>query len=272
MSPLQWKGYVTAIASLTCSLVLAAGLLAAQTSTQSPSTAAERAAARRAAAQAAAAKRAAARTGSARATTRAAGRPTANSSTSPAQTAPAASQLTSSGAPSGTVPSRTQPGAATSGNSPRSATSGSYTSGLGTFLAGQWTLTAYGCYRSGARLFCDFDLSSRNNSQANANLYYPVKLVDDGGRMTARHTAFYLGTDGSQLSNVFVSSGSPVRMIMEYDNVPQSDSSVSLVFRTDRIEGVPVTAANSGPSAGTIPARGAATSQGQAAGAEPKAH
>ena len=268
MSPLHWKTHLTAIASLTCSLVLTAGFLAAQTSTQTESTPAERAAARKAAVKAAAEKRAAARSGSARAASTAADSRTAKSKTSPAA---AASPLTTNAVPTGTVPPRTPPSAAT-GVSPGSATSGSpsYASGLGTFLAGVWTLTAYGCYRSGTRLFCDFDLSGRNNGRANASLYSLVKLVDDGGRMTLRHNAFYLGTDGSQLSTVFVSPGSPVRMIMEYDDIPQSDTSVSLVFRTDRIPSVPVTAVNSSQPAGTIPARGAATSQGTPTGAEPK--
>lgn len=44
--------------------------------------------------------------------------------------------------------------------------------GVGSFLwPGGWTQTAYGCFRSGTRLFCDFDTTNQNNLQADASIW-----------------------------------------------------------------------------------------------------
>jgi hypothetical protein len=136
--------------------------------------------------------------------------------------------------------------------------------GLGNFLWGPWSLTAYGCFRTGTRIFCDFDAGSTNNVQAGANLWSGVNLVDDGGKVTSRHNAFFLANDGTQMNNAYFSPGSPVRMIMEYDDVAQNYTSVSLVVGADRIRGVPVTPADPSQPAGTIPGRGTASASGQA--------
>ena len=136
--------------------------------------------------------------------------------------------------------------------------------GLGNFLWGPWSLTAYGCFRTGTRIFCDFDAGSTNNVQAGANLWGGVNLVDDGGKVTGRHNAFFLANDGTQMTSAYISPGSPVRMIMEYDDVAQNYTSVSLVVGADRIRGVPVTPADPSQPAGTIPGRGTAAASGQA--------
>jgi hypothetical protein len=132
---------------------------------------------------------------------------------------------------------------------------------LGTFLYGDMTLTVYGCYRSGTRVLCDFDYTKQNSQQLNAPWpFQSVNVVDDGGMVTGIHNAFFMGTDGTQFQTAFVST-TPVRMLMEYDNVNQNYSSVALVYGTNRIQGVPITQADPSQPAGTIPGRGAAATQ-----------
>src|SRR5271165_40954 len=138
--------------------------------------------------------------------------------------------------------------------------------GLGTFLFGDWTLIAYGCFRTGTRAFCDFDATKQRAVQARANtMWIGVRLVDDGGKVTARHNAFFVGEDGSQFPTAYVSTN-PVRMIMEFDNVSPNFNSVSLVQRSSRIQNVPITPADGNQPAGSIPARPGA---GQPAGSRP---
>jgi hypothetical protein len=143
-----------------------------------------------------------------------------------------------------------------------------YASGLGTLTGwgGYWTgvtLTVYPCFRAdNQRVFCDFDVSSPNNGTIGAGAY-GVSVVDDGGKITGAHSAFFVAGDGSQMPNAYVSPGRPVRLVVEYDNISQN--SISLVQGGNRIQNVPVTPANPNLPRGTIPARGgAAAQQGQA--------
>jgi hypothetical protein len=130
--------------------------------------------------------------------------------------------------------------------------------GLGTFLFGDATLTVYGCFRTGTRVLCDFDLSKRRNAQLNAPwVWRSVELIDDGGKVTRIHTGFFVGQDGSQFPTAYVGSD-PVRMIMEYDDVAANFTSVALVSGRNRIQGVPITAGDASQPAGSIPRRGAA--------------
>ena len=133
--------------------------------------------------------------------------------------------------------------------------------GVGTFLwPGGWTLTAYGCFRTGTRLFCDFDTTNQNNLQANSNIwsgYGGVNLVDDGGKITQRHNAFFVGDDGSQFTTAYISP-QPVRFIIEYDDVDPRYTSISLVLVNNRIQGVPITVIDPSQPAGTMPARASA--------------
>jgi len=144
--------------------------------------------------------------------------------------------------------------------------------GVGTILwPGGWTLTSYGCFRTDTRLFCDFDTSNNTgNVQANAAYIWAgaggVNLVDDGGKITVRHNAFFVGTDGSQFQTAYISQ-QPVRFVIEYDDVNPSFTSVSLVLANQRIQGVPVRAIDPNQQAGTIPARVAAPGQAGTAGA-----
>jgi hypothetical protein len=133
---------------------------------------------------------------------------------------------------------------------------------VGTFIAGPWTLTAYGCYRTGTRLFCDFDVINQNNQQVASNIWYTVNLVDDGGKITSRHNAFFVGDDGSQFATAYITP-KPVRFVMEYDDVDQRYTSVSLVNGGNRIQGVPIAVMDATQPAGTVPTRPAPGAQAQ---------
>jgi hypothetical protein len=136
--------------------------------------------------------------------------------------------------------------------------------GVGTFQFRDFILTAYGCFRTGTRALCDFDATKQNSVQFNAEkLWYAVVLVDDGGRVTKRHTAYFVGDDGSQFPTAFLSTN-PVRLIMEYDDVSPQFTSVSLVNGRDRIQSVPVTALDASQPAAANATRGAAQGARQA--------
>jgi len=142
--------------------------------------------------------------------------------------------------------------------------------GVGTFLwPGGWTLTAYGCFRTGTRLFCDFDTTNQNNLPANTSIWAGaggVNLVDDGGKITLRHNAFFVGEDGSQFQTAYISP-QPVRFMIEYDDVDPRYTSISLVFVRDRIQGVPITPIDPSQPAGRMPARAFASAP--ASGTQP---
>ena len=135
--------------------------------------------------------------------------------------------------------------------------------GLGTFRGGDFTLTAYGCYRTDTRILCDFDLTKQTNAQMNVSPFYTVAVVDDGGKITSRHDAYYLGTDGTHMTAAFLSM-TPTRYVMEYDNVGTQFTSVALINGTDQIQGVPIAAVSASQPAGTIPNRGGAPAAGTA--------
>jgi hypothetical protein len=141
------------------------------------------------------------------------------------------------------------------------------TQGLGTFLWSDATLTVYACYRTVTRVLCDFDLSKQNNTQVNAPwVYGGVNMVDDGGKITGIHTAFFMGQDGSQFPTAYVTT-TAVRMLMEYDNVGQNYTSVALVFGANRIQGVPIVTVDPSQPAGSVPVRGAASTSAPGAAA-----
>jgi hypothetical protein len=122
-------------------------------------------------------------------------------------------------------------------------------------MAGGQTLTAYGCFRVGTRALCDYDLGLNANMQVNAAQALPVALVGDGGMMQGRHNAFFVGSDGSQFPTAYASPDTKLRLIMEYENVPQTFTNVSLVWANQRIPGVAMGAADANAPAGTIPQR-----------------
>lgn len=129
--------------------------------------------------------------------------------------------------------------------------------GVGSFVYAGWTLAAYGCFRTGTRLFCDFDTSYTSNLQAATNIWGPVNLVDDGGKITLRHNAFFVGDDGSQFQVAYLTANKPARFIIEYDDVNARYTTISLVCGRDQIQAVPITIMDQNTPAGTMPARAA---------------
>jgi hypothetical protein len=125
------------------------------------------------------------------------------------------------------------------------------TQGLGTFKGADYTLTAYGCTRIDTRVLCDFDIIKQNNQQVGLGPFANVEMVDDGGKVTARHDAYYMAADGTHLTAAFLST-TPVRYVMEYDDVAPQFNRVALVFGSDKLGGVPITAAGGTQPAGTM--------------------
>jgi len=129
--------------------------------------------------------------------------------------------------------------------------------GVGSFLWADWTAVVYGCWRTGTRVLCDFDTSKTNPQQANANqLWGNLNLVDDGGRVSQRHNEFFMGDDGSQFQTGYISQ-TPVRTLMEYDDVSPNINHATLVLANQRVQNVPISNVDPSQPAGSIPARGA---------------
>lgn len=138
--------------------------------------------------------------------------------------------------------------------------------GIGSFLWGDWTGVVYGCWRTGTRVVCDFDTSKQNPTQAVANnLWNGLNLVDDGGKVSGRHNEFFMGDDGSQFQNGYMSQ-TPVRTLIEYDDVNPNITHATLILANQRVQNVPITNVDANQPAGTIPARGAGQAPAAAAG------
>jgi hypothetical protein len=146
--------------------------------------------------------------------------------------------------------------------------------GTGSFLWGDWTLVAYGCYRTGTRtrVLCDFDASKQNGVQANVNqMWQGLNLVDGSGRVVQRHSAFFLGDDGSQFETGSVST-TPIRMFIEVRRRLTQRGQRHSCARTEPGAG----ASQSRPidpnaPPGSVPARAAAQDPAQAQAAAPAA-
>jgi hypothetical protein len=150
-----------------------------------------------------------------------------------------------------------------SGVAPEGQRSAVLAPGLHDFHAYDYTLTAYGCFRNGTRLFCDFDASKLNATQVGSNIWGPITLVDDGGKITARHNAYFLFDDGTQAPTAYLSP-KPIRFIIEYDDVNPRFNQVALVLGPDRALGIPVSNVDaSQPGGAAIPGRGGAVQQAQ---------
>ena len=172
---------------------------------------------------------------------------------------PNASAVPVSNAYSGAAPAST----GYTGVAPEGQRSAVLAPGLHDFHAGDYTLTAYGCFRNGTRLFCDFDTSKLNATGAGSNIWGPIVLVDDGGKITGRHNAYFLFDDGTQAPTAYLSP-KPVRFIIEYDDVNPRFTQVALVLGGDRATGIPVTNVDPNqPGGAAIPARGGAVQQTQ---------
>lgn len=85
-----------------------------------------------------------------------------------------------------------------------------------------------------------------------------------------RHSAFFLGDDGSQFETGYVST-TPIRMFIEYDDVSPSVASATLVQGQNRVQGVAIQAIDPNAPPGSVPARAAAQDPAQAQAAAPAA-
>jgi len=129
--------------------------------------------------------------------------------------------------------------------------------GLHVFHGADYSATAYGCYRSGTRVLCDFDVTKLHPAQGKAALWHTMQMVDSGGKINPRHDAYFLFEDGSKAPNAFLSD-KPVRFIMEFDNIGANITSVTLSNGADRAESIPITAAAQTQAAAPAPAAGSA--------------
>jgi hypothetical protein len=60
-------------------------------------------------------------------------------------------------------------------------------------------------------------------------------MVDDGGKLTRQHDAYYMATDATGMQPPYVSTA-PVRYVMEFDNVGEQFNSVALVSGSEQIK------------------------------------
>ena len=82
-------------------------------------------------------------------------------------------------------------------------------------------MVVYGCYRAGTRVFCDFDLMKLHAAQVGVGPFAATALVDDGGQITKRHDAYYMGTDARRMQAADVST--PLRCATPW-NLTMSES------------------------------------------------
>ncbi|HLH04502.1 MAG TPA: hypothetical protein VKX25_17180 [Bryobacteraceae bacterium] len=184
----------------------------------------------------------------------------ANQTATSSQIMPSTTSAPTSGgvaAADGNMPGATNGATATNG----------FAAGLGTFKWGDQTLTAYNCLRSGTRVFCDFDYTKQQVATIPArNGWAAMQLVGSSGRVFTSHDSFYVDPDGTPFPTAEVSANVPVRMVIEFDDVPATYNSVALAWGTTRIQSVPVTLIPQNQAANTIPSRQAMapTQSGQA--------
>ena len=88
-------------------------------------------------------------------------------------------------------------------------------------------------------MLCDFDLGKTTAAESNSSLFSNVAIVDDGGRITHRKDAYFMGTDGARMASAYISASPAVRYIMEFDD-PTNSTSVSLICGDERTQNVPV--------------------------------
>jgi hypothetical protein len=166
--------------------------------------------------------------------------------------------------------------APTSANAPANSTinASGFSAGLGTFNSGGVRLTAFNCLRSGTRVFCDYDVTNNQSGQIGSAAFqrWGVTLASTSGRVFSSQRALYVDQDGSTFEVAELTPNNPVRLVMEYDDVPASYNVVTLAYGASRIQSVPITQIPEGQAAGTIPVRQAITpssAQQQAQAAAP---
>lgn len=119
--------------------------------------------------------------------------------------------------------------------------------GLGSFNASGYTLTAYSCFRSGAHVLCDSDVSNQGNVQVNAKaVFREIRMVNSAGRIFPRTDAYFVDTDGSQFATSQITPGNKVRLAMVFDNLPTSTTSVTLAYGRTTLQNVEISAQEPG--------------------------
>jgi hypothetical protein len=102
-------------------------------------------------------------------------------------------------------------------------------------------MTAYSCFRSGSQVLCDFDVTNQGNVRANAKqIYNDTHMVNGSGRVMQRTDAYFVDTDGSQFVDSQITPGNKVRMIMVFNNIPATTTTVSLAHGSDTIQSVAI--------------------------------
>jgi hypothetical protein len=92
-------------------------------------------------------------------------------------------------------------------------------------------------------------VSFQGNTQANANqLYRDFQIVGASGRPFGRAEAHYIDTDGSRFDTSHFTGGNTVRYIMQFEGVPASYTTVTLVTGQTKISGVQISAREPGSS------------------------
>ena len=142
--------------------------------------------------------------------------------------------------------------------------------GMHVFKSGQFTATAYSCTRSGSRVLCDFDVTRQSSAETGQQIWNQMILVDEGGKISHRHDAYYVFDDGTQGNNAYLTS-KPVRMIMEFDDVSASATSATLAVGQDRADSIPITS-NETTGAGETQEAAQAPAASKAGGSKMKSH
>ena len=127
-----------------------------------------------------------------------------------------------------------------------------------------YNMTLYSCFRNGGQVLCDFDVTNQHNVQVNAKqIYGDLRILNSSGRIFPRGDAFFVDdADGSQFEVSQITPGNKVRLIMVFENVPQTYTNVSIAQGSTVVQSVAISAQESG---------GTGTSQTSAGkGAQPK--
>jgi hypothetical protein len=132
-----------------------------------------------------------------------------------------------------------------------------YHGGVGNFAGCcGFSMTLYTCFRNGGQVLCDFDLTNQNNAQADAHTVFgDVRILNSSGRIFPHQDAFFVDADGTQFDTSQITPGNKVRLIMVFENVPETYTTVSLAHAQMVVQAVTISAQDSGAAAQTASAR-----------------
>jgi len=128
-----------------------------------------------------------------------------------------------------------------------------YQGGVGNFSGCcGFSMTLYSCFRNGGQVLCDFDLTNQNNARANAHTVFgDMRILNSSGRIFPRQDAFFVDADGTQFDISQITPGNKVRLIMVFDNVPETYTTVSLAHAQMVVQNVAISAQESGTTTQT---------------------